>query len=44
MSDILNVEQHQTIEEFKQNLEELLPDVRKVTSLDISIYRYTDSI
>lgn len=27
MADILNVEQYQTVEEFKQNLEEMLPDV-----------------
>lgn len=38
MADILNVEQHQTIEEFKQNLEELLPDVRKHSDLS----RYID--
>lgn len=30
MADILNVEQHHTIEEFRLNLEEMLPDVRKV--------------
>lgn len=45
MADILNVEQHQTIEEFRQNLEEMLPDVRKVNwSCHLSIYdtdRYT---
>jgi len=31
MADILNVEQHQTVQEFKQNLEELIPNVGGAT-------------
>lgn len=27
MSDIINVDHHESVEEFKQNLEEMLPDV-----------------
>lgn len=27
MSDILNIEHHESVEEFRQNLEEMLPEV-----------------
>jgi len=33
MADIINVEQHQTTEEFKQNLEELIPNVGGATQV-----------
>ncbi|KAH8420178.1 hypothetical protein KR009_006865 [Drosophila setifemur] len=44
MADIINVEQHRTVEEFKQNLEELIPDLDANKDGFIDLHELKDAL